>query len=176
MEAERARRLVSTAYWVAFIMAAVALADVLGRVLPPRFGDTTWRLGTVGIATLSLPTLLLALLIASLTAWYLQHRLVLRGLAVLGMTGAVLLLAAVPFFALDLLELRSVVAPEARASFHVAMGRAGLTVLAAAAAAAWIAVAAWRAGRTSRSEVRSKAAPAPLIRQRVEGTAQSAES
>lgn len=128
-------------------MAAVAVADMLARTLPLRPGDTTWRIGTVGIISLSVPTLLLALLVALLTAAHLEHRVLLRVLAGLSLAAALVMAAMLPLFGLDLLELRRLVAAEGRPSFDHAMGRAALTITGAAVATGWMAYAGWRAGR-----------------------------
>jgi MFS family permease len=157
MQMERARPLIASAYVVAFIMAAIAVADILGRLLPTQMGETAWRIGAVGIITLSVPTLLLALLITSLTAWYLEHRIFLRVVAVLSLVGAVALLGVLPFFAVDLLEMRGLVPAEGRRGFDMAMARAGLTVLGAAAALGWMSYAGWKATRKRTAEVRAEA-------------------
>jgi hypothetical protein len=157
MDARGPRRLVSSAYLVAFTMAAVAVADMFARVLPARPGDITWRIGVVGIVSLSVPTLLLALLVTFLTAWYLDHRVLLRVLAVLSLASAVVMVGVLPFFGLDLLELRGLVAAEGQASFDLAMGRAALTILGAAATTGWMGYAGWRAGRPRRRETHGSA-------------------
>jgi MFS family permease len=157
MQTDRARPLVSSAYLVAFIMAAIAVADILGRLLPAQTGETAWRIGAVGIISLSIPTLLLALLITSLTAWYLQHRVFLRVLAVLSVVGVVALLAVLPFFALDLLEMRRLVPAEGRTGFDTAMARAGMTVLSGAAALGWLSYTGWKAARKGTGEARAEA-------------------
>jgi hypothetical protein len=157
MEVDRARPLISSAYVVAFIMAAIAAADVLGRLLPTQLGETAWRIGAVGIISLSVPTLLLALLISSLAALYLKHRTFLRVLAVLSLVGAVALLGVLPFFGMDLLEMRELVPAEGRRGFDTAMARAGITVLGAAAAMGWLSYAGWKATRTRTAEVRAEA-------------------
>jgi hypothetical protein len=157
MQTDRVRPLIATAYMVAFIMAAVAVADVLGRLVPPQMGETAWRIGAVGIISLSVPTFLLALLITSLAAWYLGHRLLLRVLAGVSLIGAVALLGVLPFFALDLIEMRGLVPAEGRRGFDLAMARAGLTVLGAAAALVWLSYAGWNATRRRTAEVRAEA-------------------
>lgn len=157
MAADRSRPLVASAYGVAVLMLAVAAADVLGRILPLRLDQAPWRLGVVGVVTLSLPTMLLAVLVAALAAWRLEHRRVLRTIAILAAASSVLLVLVLPFFALDVIELRRLVQPDGRASFHATMARAALTVLAAAAVAAWVAFAAWKAaGRRPAAEGRSR--------------------
>jgi hypothetical protein len=120
-------------------------------------GNTAWRIGAVGIISLSVPTLLLALLISSLTALYLQHRIFLRVLAVLSLAGAVALLGVLPFFGLALLEMRALVPAEGRRGFDVAMARAGITVLGAAAALGWLGYAGWKTTRRRTAEVRMEA-------------------
>jgi hypothetical protein len=157
MQTDRARPLIASAYVVAFIMAAIAYADILGRLLPTQAGQTAWRNGAVGIISLSVPTLLLALLITSLTAWYLQHRIFLRVLSALSVVGPVALFGVLPFFALDLLEMRRLVPAEGRRSFDMAMARAGLTVLSAAAALGWLSYTGWKATRKRTAEVRAEA-------------------
>jgi hypothetical protein len=145
MESERSRSFIASSYGVALLMFGVAGTDVISRILPLRVGDTAWRIGSVGIVALSVPTLVLALLIGGVTAWYLQHRVLLRVMAVACLAAAVVMVGVLPFFALDVLELRRLVQPEARPSFHFAMGRAALTVLLTALLLGWTGWAGWRA-------------------------------
>ena len=117
----------------------VALA-VLGPFLTPQIGiwhadasvgSLNWRFGFVGLIYSSLFYLLLALLLATLTAGYFAHRRTLIALGIAGVAAAVLLLAGLPLFALDTLQLRKTINPTIFVSYkEAAMKGAALGALA----------------------------------------------
>lgn len=156
MTSERARVLYSASYGVAFVMLATAVADVVGRILPLRLGIPAWRIGSLGVVTLQVPTLLLALLLASLAAWHLQHRLVLGLLSGISLAVSLVFVVVLPYFFLDLLELRGSLDVEALAGFDMGMGRAALTIILAAVVSGWMGYAAWLGARRQREGFRSK--------------------
>ena len=100
--------------------AYLAALAVLGPFLTPQIGiwhataevgSLNWRFGFVGLIYSSSFYLLLALLIGALTAGYFSHRRALGVLGIVGIAAAVLLLAALPLFALDTLQLRKTLNP-----------------------------------------------------------------
>lgn len=117
----------------------IALA-VLGPFLTPQIGiwhtdaavgSLTWRFGFQGLIYSSLFYLLLALLLAALTAAYFSHRRILVALGIAGLAAAVLLLAGLPIFALDTLQLRKTITPTIFVSYkEAAMKGAALGALA----------------------------------------------
>ncbi|HSE53161.1 MAG TPA: hypothetical protein VLB00_13290 [Gemmatimonadales bacterium] len=119
----------------------VALA-VLGPFLTPQIGiweplggvsvgSLSWRFGFLGLIYSSLFYLLIALLLATLTAGYFAHRRVLFGLGIASVILSVLLLAGLPFFALDTLQLRKTLTATAFQPYKTAAIKgAALAVLA----------------------------------------------
>lgn len=157
MNEERVRPLVSSTYVVVFLMAAVALADIVARLFPLRLSEPAWRIGALGIVSLSVPTLLLALLIACVAAWYLEHRALLMSLAGVGLVAGLALLGVLPFLAMDLIQVRAMVPAESTRGFDLGMGRAAITLTVAGSAAVWIAYAGWNAAGKRSAGQRLKA-------------------
>jgi hypothetical protein len=150
MPTDRSRTLIAAGYAVGTILCSTALFDLVLKLRPFRSAEVTWRIGAVGTTTIQLGTLLLALLIFCVTASLLEHRWLLRALSVLALCAAATSLAILPLFSLDVLQLRNLVRPEAKATLDLTMGRAALTVLLSAMALAWIGVGAWRAAAVER--------------------------
>ena len=119
----------------------LALA-VLGPFLTPQIGiwnptggvsvgSLSWRFGFQGLIYSSLFYLLIALLLATLTAGYFAHRRALFGLGIASIILSVLLAAGLPLFALDTLQLRKTLAPAAFEPYKTAAIKgAALAVLA----------------------------------------------
>ena len=111
----------------------VALA-VLGPFLTPyigiwhadaQVGSINWRFGFLGLTFSSLFYLLLTLVLAALTAGYFAHRRTLTAVGISALVAAVLLLAALPIFGLDTLQLRRTINPQVFASYKVAAMKGG---------------------------------------------------
>ncbi len=145
MDPQKSRSLISSGYIVATLWAIFSLIDLVVRLYPVRFSATTWRVGAVGLGSLSLATLLLALFILCVTASLLQHRRVLRTLSVLSVVAGVALASLLPLFLLDVIELRRLVPPEARLPFDWGMGRAAVMLLLSSGAFLWIGRSGWKA-------------------------------
>jgi hypothetical protein len=154
----------------------VALA-VLGPFLTPQIGiweplggisvgSLSWRFGFLGLIYSSLFYLLIALLLATLAAGYFAHRRTLFGLGIASVILSVLLLAGLPFFALDTLQLRKTLTPTAFQPYKTAAIKgAALAVLAVPIFLVFSlgALTAWRALPGSRGQS-ERQAPSPLIR------------
>jgi hypothetical protein len=171
MEIGASRRLFASGYLVAFVMGTVTFYDLFMRLRPFRPGDPTWRLGSVGTVSLNLPTILLALMIVALTAGVLRHVRALQAIVVLSILGSIAVLAALPFFALDVLQLRNLVQPDALTTVDLTMGRAVLTLLLTVVALAWMGSGSWRSAtgtvqtttRSTKSSSGRTRVPAELI-------------
>lgn len=163
----RLRALVASGYAVAFLLSAMATFDLALRVRPIRVNAITWRIGMIGTLSLQVGTLLLALFIFCLTAYWLGHRRFLRVLAVLSCVLALGALAVLPIFGLDVLQLRRLVKPKARLTMDLTMARAASAVLLAGLSLLWIGVGSWRAATSprSRKEEAETTAASPLILQ-----------
>jgi hypothetical protein len=146
--------LYAAGYAVAAALAIGTLIDLGMRLRPVRLAEATWRIGATGTISLELPTLLLAAFVALVTASLLQHTRVLRVTAAAFAVAAILALAILPFFALDVIQLRSAVQPAARGTMYLAMGRAALAYVLASGALAWLAFGAVRAAGGWREEKR----------------------
>lgn len=120
----QARTLGRAGYAVAALLIVSPLVDLLGTVLPPRFGEVAWRFGTYGLLTNALvtPTLGLALLVA--TGLLRGRRVLVRIAAVVLTLIAVVLVAGLALFALDYIQLRGAVGAAVRGSYDAAAGKA----------------------------------------------------
>jgi hypothetical protein len=117
----------------------LALA-LLGPFLTPHIGiwhadasvgSLNWRFGFAGLIYSSLFYLLLALLLAALAAGYFAHRRTLVTVGVVAVVAAAVLLAGLPIFALDTLQLRKTLNPGIFQSYkEAAMKGAALGALA----------------------------------------------
>lgn len=126
--AATAAYLVALAVLGPFLTPQIGIWDPIGGV---SVGSLSWRFGFQGLIYSSLFYLLLALLLGALTAGYFGHRRALFGLGIASIILAVLLAAGLPFFALDTLQLRKTLNPEAFQPYKTAaMKGAALAVLA----------------------------------------------
>lgn len=147
----RSRSLTATGYGLAALLTLLPLLEPVVTLLPPQPGQIAWRLQAFGALSQSLPVPLAGLAVALVTAFLLQHRKTLRGLAVAALLGALLLTAAAALFVLDLLQYRGAV-PAALEDYYRAAGAIYLTAFVLATLfLAWTGAAAWRAGRASQS-------------------------
>jgi hypothetical protein len=144
MNIEKSRPLIASGYFIAAFVIVTASSDLLMRLLPLRAGETSWRMGAVGLASGTAPTLLTGLFIAVVTALVLGHRWVMRSFAVASVVAAVAILVVVPFFALDILEMRALVRPEGKTAYDMTVVRAVLALVFTAAALVWMGVAGWK--------------------------------
>lgn len=111
-----------------FLTPQIGIWDPIGGV---SVGSLSWRFGFLGLIYSSLFYLLIALLLATLTAGFFGHRRALFGLGIVSIMLSVLLLAGLPFFALDTLQLRKTLTPTAYEPYKTAaIKAAALAVLA----------------------------------------------
>ncbi len=101
------RRVAAAAYLLAALLIVFTSMDLVQSVWPIRAGDVQWRVLSVGLLSRMLITPLLGLVVAYFAALLMEHRRVLRTLAVLEALLAVLLVVGIGFYALDALELRA---------------------------------------------------------------------
>lgn len=149
-------------YLVATLLVLLPGIDFLHAVGGLQPGNIQWRFATVGVLSSYLATPLLGATIALVVAAMSGHHGIRRGLMIACfITGGGLVLLALGF-ALDALQLRSSVRPEALNSFQGASARAGLKLLLVAAGLAFLG---WRALRIATPERRRSAdrGPVPLV-------------
>ena len=125
------RHLTFGGYLMALYLITVPLAETLIGVWPLQLGDAAWRYGATGLLSQALMTPLLGLLLAVYLAVYVQHRALSWALAVVSGLVAVFMIAVIPLFLLDMLEMRAQVGDAVTAAFDVATGFALLKMGAA---------------------------------------------
>ena len=153
-------------YCVAFLLIAIPVLDYVTNVWPLQTGEVRWRYGSIGILAGFLLTPLMGVLFALVAGAVLNHRVLLRILAVVSMVVAGLLLACIGLFTLDALQVRATVPLESRPAFDVGAIKAAVKCFAGAAAFAWIGWAGIRFPRSSERGRTGKGAPdeLPLVR------------
>jgi hypothetical protein len=157
MEIVPSRRLLGLLYLAGGLILADQLADLAATLLAnaPQAVTTNWRFGTYGLVISRASVFLLADVLVFAAALALEHRRVIRVLAILHLLLAPALLVALGFFALDFLQIRGQVGDAGRRAFDLAAVRAaGLGGL-AAVISGWTGFVAFRASRLSKA---SKAA------------------
>ena len=140
-----ARRWTFGLYALALLLFLQPFIETTSAVWPFRFGEVGWRFATVGILYTMLPTLLFALLIMAIAAFLLGHRTVLQIGGVLALILGVAVILLTSSFALDALQLRRIVRPDARGGYDLAIIKTVVTALIAIAACTMLGVGAFRA-------------------------------
>jgi len=141
--------LVAGAYVFLFFLVAWPVVDLLTNVVPLRPGDLQWRYGVVGLAAGFLQTPALGIVLGLFLALLLQHRRVVRFVAIVAGIGAIGLLGAMALFALDVLQLRTVTPAERLSSFQAGALIAELKHFTTFIALALVSVGGWRSVRKS---------------------------
>jgi hypothetical protein len=158
MEIVPSRRLLGLLYLAGGLILADQLADLAATLLanPPLPATTSWRFGTFGLVMSRASVLLTADVLVFAAALALQHRRVVRALAIMHLLFAPMLLAGVGLFALDWLQVRGQVSEAGQRSFDLAALRAAGLAFLAVVISAWGGVAAFRASRASRAPRRQE--------------------
>jgi hypothetical protein len=143
-------------YYLALLLVVTPAVDLVANVLPLQFGVVEWRYGTVGLLSGFLLTPVLGLLLASIAAASLHHSGVLRFLGVLNVLGGVVLLGVSTFWVLDMLEVRSNVPGDARATFDIGSIKAFGKNLTVALGLVWLGIANLRLARARRGAGRTR--------------------
>jgi FlaA1/EpsC-like NDP-sugar epimerase len=161
MAASPLTRFAAPLYLTAALFVTMPIVDAITNVYPFNLGASTWRYGAIGAAANYLISVVFGALLLVLTAAHNQHTRTMRAGAIGSLVGAVLLVLMAGEFALDVLQLRSVVPPEDMRAYVVGATKAELKFLLSAAALAAIGLVAWKAGRRSGSGRRDT--PTPLV-------------
>jgi hypothetical protein len=157
--------------WPQYLIAASLVVfplyeAIANNLLPIRLGDVRWRFGAFGVVS---PVLLVVALGVMLVFWVAntyEHRGAQVVLGVGAVFLAALLLGAVGIFALDTVQVRGAVRPEAASAFHAASIVAAFRATLCAVAFGGLGVAAVRAGFAARSEEGRRGetrVPTPLV-------------
>jgi hypothetical protein len=141
------RPLIAAVYVLAALMLVLPLLEVTLSVWPLRFGQTSWRFGTLGLVSQALVTPLLGGLLLILAGLQLGHRRTVRVLAVTALLATVLLVMAVPLFVLDAVQMRGEVRPEAQRAFDLSSMLATIKLLATLVVTGLTGVGGWRITR-----------------------------
>jgi hypothetical protein len=142
-------------YTVAVLLVVFPIVDTGLGVLPMRAGEVAWRFGTLGLVSRAMLTPLLGLTLALVAAVLLRHRAVQWAIAVISGVMLLVMVGAACLFALDAVQMRVQVNPDARTSLELASLSAvmkfGLGIV-ALAAVAYSALRTLRAERPRRAE------------------------
>jgi hypothetical protein len=106
------RRLLSLLYVAAALIVLDQTLDLFSALYPFRTDLPNWRVGAFGVTLARLEYLALADALAVATAFYLEHRKVLIGLAAAHLVVGVGILAGLGLFTLDTLQIRRLMQPE----------------------------------------------------------------
>ncbi len=132
-----APRLRVPGYLVLGLICLQPLVDLLSAAWPPRLGVATWRFSFLGTASNSLLLPLVGLFLIYALATLLGDRTIALTIGMLTAVLGLVCLAAMGAFALDALQLRAQVRPEAAARFNIgsawAFGKLGLGFIASIA-------------------------------------------
>jgi len=153
-------------YGLGALLIIQPLAEVLATAWPLRFGEVGWRFGVTGSFQLLISTFVVGIGVVVLAAYLLRQRMVLRGMAVLALVFAVMLVLATASFALDYVQLRRMVRPEILGGFDLAAAKAGVSSLLSILSLAVLGVAGVRASRvatTSRTQRRAEAGEGLIV-------------
>lgn len=132
-------------YALAVLLFLQPFIEAFAATWPPRASEVGWRFAVTGILYTMLPTVLVALLIAAVAAFFLGHRTGLRIVGVIALVLGVVVILLTSSFALDALQLRRIVRPEAKGGYDLAGIKAVVTALLAIASCTVLGVGAFRA-------------------------------
>jgi hypothetical protein len=155
------RTLAWPVYLAGALMIGLPLADLLANIWPVRLAQLEWRFGTVGLLSGFTLSPVLGLIMCVAAAAVLEHRVVQRVFATIGMLGAVLLIGLTVIFAFDWLQYRAAAPAEARPGMDTGSIKAIIKHALVAGGVIWLAIASWRVGRP---EHRVRHAQPPLVR------------
>jgi hypothetical protein len=134
-----AEPLVTPLYFVAFLLLATPTIDFVTSILPLRPSNIEWRFASVGLLSGFLLTPLLGIVVAMCTAALAGQARVQRVLAIVNGVAAGLSVVILLMFLLDIVQLRSVVQAEAKASFEGAAVKAVIKHVSFTIATFWLA-------------------------------------
>jgi hypothetical protein len=142
------RLLVASSYGVLILMFVTPFAETFLSILPIRTNEVNWRFGVFGLFSRALMTPLLALAGMCGLAFVRGHRGTLRFLGGTAALLLVILVLSLGMFALDAVQARAQVTPQALSSFDVAATLAVGKILFSTVILALMAIGAWKsAGR-----------------------------
>jgi hypothetical protein len=162
---DRLKHLATPLLLFAVLMITLPLIELAGALWPVGLGNAEWRFGAVGLLSNALMQPLLGSFILVLVAALGEKRWLQQAMWVFNALAAVFLLALVPLFVLDALELRSRVPDGANLAFDVASTRAVFVHGFAAVVLAALSRGGFRASKKDATDVgEPKTEPSPMIK------------
>lgn len=152
MALPRGRSIVWVLYAVALVLLVSPLLDLVGAVWPPRLGEVSWRFGAFGLATSALASPILALALAKVAGVLLEHRALVRTVAIVDLVLLVLVAAGLAFFLLDFLQLRATLATASLRQYDTAGFKAAVNGALETVVLGWMGVAGMRASARADSQ------------------------
>jgi hypothetical protein len=123
------RFLISLCYPLALVLVILPLSDTLIGLIQPRVGDMQWRVGAVGLVSGAMVMPLVGCFIALVAAHLLNHVWRRRLIASACGLAGILFVVTFVLFALDLVQIRREIAPQALRPYDVAAVKGLITVL-----------------------------------------------
>lgn len=134
-------------YALALLLFLQPFVETAATSWPPRFGEVGWRFASVGILYTMLPTVLVALVVAAIAAFLLQHRTMLRIVGVISLILGVTVFLLTIGFILDAVQLRRIVRPEAQGGYDLTGIKALITAVIAIVSCTMLGIGSFRATR-----------------------------
>jgi hypothetical protein len=156
MNMQQYRPFLLALYLVGALFIVGSLSEPIFQIWPLRLGEVSWRFGAAGLMAGGMIGLVFGLTWLMGVAAVLEHRRVLRGLAVVNLVMAVVLTGACVLFALDFLQVRSTVNPQLRGSLDLTVLRAMLILGATIPTTLALGIGGWRISRPSRQSSRAE--------------------
>ena len=150
------RRWLPATYLVGLCLFLAPLIQTLGSLWPPDFGEATWRYGAIGIFLSASGAAALGLLIVVAAAMAMGHRTMLRVVGILAILLTLVLLIVCGAFALDVVQVRTIVRAQVKGGFDMTAAKAVLMALVVMVTSILIAIAAFRAAAPEGSRRRSR--------------------
>lgn len=144
MTSDRVRAILPSLNAVAILLIASPAIDVVGAIVPPRFGEISWRFGVFGLLTNALVTPMLGLAIMQVVATLLERGRTVRRIAVFNLILDVVLVLGLGLFILDYVQLRLAVTGTSRGAYDAAAIKALLVGVLEIGVLAWLVVAGFR--------------------------------
>jgi hypothetical protein len=145
MALPRGRSIVWALYAVALVLLVSPLVDLVGAVWPPRMGEVSWRFGAFGLTTSALVSPILGFAMLKVAGVLLEHRGVVRTVAVIDLILLLVVLGGLAFFALDFVQLRATLAASSLGQYDMAGFKAAVNGLLEVIVLGWMGVAGLRA-------------------------------
>ena len=145
MALSRGRSIVWVLYAVALALLVSPLVDLIGAVWPARMSEVSWRFGAFGLTTSALVSPILGFAFLKIGGVLLEHRGLVRTIAIIDLVLLLLLVVGLAFFALDFLQLRPTLSTASLAQYDMAGFKAAVNGLIELIVLGWMGVAGLRA-------------------------------